>query len=73
MPEKRTWLKAMRKEKGLTLDEMGTLVGVSSQAIAYIESGDRNPSVKLAKRIGKVLKFRWLIFFEDEKTTSSAN
>lgn len=71
MAGKRTWLREMRKEKELTLEEVATLAGISSQMLSYLESGTRDPSVTTAKRIGKVLKFRWFIFFDDDATISN--
>lgn len=47
----------------LTQEEVATLIGVSKITYSSIESGVRNPSVDVAKRIGKALKFRWLMFF----------
>lgn len=32
-----------------------------------IESGDRKPTVKTAKKIAAALGFDWTLFFDDEK------
>ena len=66
----RTWLKEARKEKKLTQLELAQAVGVTEQYIYYIESGDRTPSVEIAKNIANVLGFDWTLFFpEPEEST----
>ena len=37
-------LKPLRKQKGLTMKQLGELVGVSESMIGYLESGERSPS-----------------------------
>lgn len=37
----------LRKQKGLTLEQLGAKVGVSHGMIARIESGSKEPSIKL--------------------------
>ncbi|WP_017187233.1 helix-turn-helix transcriptional regulator [Alkalibacillus haloalkaliphilus] len=63
---KRYWLIRLRKMKGLTQCEVAEMVGVARTTYAMIESNERNPSVKVAKKIAKALNFRWVIFFEEE-------
>jgi putative transcriptional regulator len=62
----REWLKKRRLNKELTQKEIADLVGISRSTYAMIESGERNPSVSVAKRIAGVLKFDWTIFFDDK-------
>ena len=62
----RTWLREIRLEKGLTLYELGELVGVSWQSISYYENGSRRPSPEIAIKIGKILGFPWTRFYEDD-------
>ena len=57
-------LKEKREKKGYTQQRLAYEVGVTQTAISLIESGDRAPSVLLAKKIGQVLDFTWTEFFE---------
>lgn len=41
-------LKEIRKEKGLSQSELATMVGVSRNTISSIETGQFNPTAKLA-------------------------
>lgn len=52
-----------RKGCGLTQQEMATELGISRSHYANIESGKRNPSPKLAQKIGAILNLDWKIFF----------
>ncbi|GGH16992.1 helix-turn-helix transcriptional regulator [Paenibacillus segetis] len=61
----RTWLIEIRTNANKTHDDIATEVDVSRQYYGMIESGIRNPSVDLAKRIAFILKFDWIIFFEE--------
>lgn len=59
-------LKVARAEKNLTQQELAKLVGVSRQTISSIETGQFNPSAKLALIICIALekKFEELFYFE---------
>lgn len=58
-------LAQMRKEKGLTQEQLARSCGVVRQCISNIECGQHKPSVSLAKRIARILKFDWTKFFEE--------
>ena len=47
-------LKALRKQKGLTQEELADAVEVTRQTIISLENGRYNPSLKLAMDIAKV-------------------
>ena len=57
MPNER--MKAARKEKGFSQDDLARAVGVSRQTVNRIERGDYNPTlnlcVALCKALGKTL------------------
>ena len=57
MPNER--MKAARKEKGFSQDDLARAVGVSRQTVNMIERGDYNPTlnlcVALCKALGKTL------------------
>lgn len=48
-------LKEKRIENNLTQLELANLVGVTPKYISFIENGERNPSLKVAQNIVKVL------------------
>ena len=48
-------LQAIRKERGLTTTELAEKVGVGARYIAFIEKGDRSPSLSLAARLAETL------------------
>ena len=57
-------LRLARERKGLTLLEVAKATSVSEGYMSLIETGQRRPSVDLAKRIAAVLDFDWTLFFE---------
>lgn len=62
----RKWLKELRSNKGLTQEEVALLSGISRSHYTSIEIGTKTPSVDVAKKIGKTLKFDWVIFFNNK-------
>ena len=58
-------LKAARSEKGLSLQQLADMVGVSRNTISSIETGQFNPTAKLALILCIALdkKFEELFFF----------
>lgn len=58
-------LKDIRIEKGLTQQELADECNVNRTTITNIENGIINPSVQLAKKLGKILGFDWTLFFSD--------
>lgn len=56
--ETRNWLKDLRKEKGLTVRGIAPLLDVSWTHYSDIENGRKNPSLQLAVRMSKFLKFK---------------
>lgn len=59
-------LKEARSETGISQGELAAQVGVSRQAISYIETGQFNPTAKLAPLLCIALdkKFEELFYFE---------
>lgn len=47
-------LVALRKEKGLTQQQVADMLGVTRSFYGMIETGDRNPTLDLAKRISEI-------------------
>lgn len=58
-------LKEARTEKGFSQQEMATIVGVSRNTISSIETGQFNPTAKLALILSIALdkKFEELFYF----------
>lgn len=58
----RTWL---CKRRGYRSQQMvAELAGISQNYYSCIETGARRPSVPTAKKLGEVLDFPWIWFFE---------
>ena len=62
----REWLKELRDNRGLTQEEVAVLSDISRSYYTCIEMGTKTPSVEVAKRISRTLKFDWVIFFNNE-------
>lgn len=60
----RNWLLEKRKNKKLTMREVALIAKIAESSFSLIESGQRNPSVSVAKRIAKLLDFDWTKFFD---------
>nr|WP_275051043.1 helix-turn-helix transcriptional regulator [Bifidobacterium pullorum] len=60
-------MRAARAEKGLSQAQLAELVGVSRQTISSIETGQFNPTAKLALILCVALdrKFEELFYFDD--------
>ena len=58
-------LKEIRKEKGMTLEELAQQCGVSAGYLCHLENGSRaHPSIEVMEKIAKVLnKTIFEIFF----------
>lgn len=59
----------MRDDRSLTQEEVAKLSGISRTHYTQIEIGSKTPSVDVAKRIAKTLKFNWTIFFEEKSSS----
>lgn len=60
----RQWLVEYRGNR--TQEEVARACGIHRGYYSLIESGERTPSVNVAKRIAKYFGFDWTIFFENE-------
>lgn len=60
----RFWLLEKRKNKEKTQDYIAYKARISRSMYAMIESGERNPSVPVAKNIARVLNFDWTLFLK---------
>lgn len=62
----REWLYDIRRESGKSQKEVAEDAGIAQSTYACIETGIRNPSVSIAKRISGALGFDWADFYNDE-------
>ena len=63
----RKWLVALRKAAGHTQADLAEMIGVSQPSYCNIEKGERRPSPKTAKALGRVLGFDWTRFYQEEE------
>lgn len=61
----RYWLVEIRKKAKMNQQSVSDAVGIKQASYCNIENGKRQPSVKCAKAIAKVLSFDWSMFFDD--------
>jgi len=63
----RDFLISVRKQKGKTVDELASKLGISASFYYKIEQGVRNPTIHLAKRIAEIFDSTVdELFFTDE-------
>ena len=62
-------LKCLRQERGLTLDALADLSGVSRAMISRIERGEASPTAALLARLCGALKLSMSSFFEAAETS----
>jgi transcriptional regulator with XRE-family HTH domain len=58
-----SWLEEIRKDKKLTRDDIATGAGITPNYYSMLIGG-RRPSVKVAKRVARVMGFDWTLFYE---------
>lgn len=61
----RGWLLEIRRKRNETQQQTADYLGIAQSTYACLESGTRNPSVPVAKKIGNALGFSWTDFFSD--------
>lgn len=59
-------LKEIRKNANYTQLNLANECGCERSTIGKIEAGSICPSVRLAKKIARVLNFDWTLFYQDE-------
>ena len=64
----RNWLKKARGNR--SRKEVAKNVGISESFYLKIETGERNCSVVVAKKVAKFLGFDWQKFYESEEHTN---
>jgi putative transcriptional regulator len=67
----RNWLLIIRKKNKLTQQQVACMANIKRTYYTQIETGSRNPSVKVAKSIAGVLGFDWTLFFKNEENDAT--
>ncbi|MBE4909102.1 helix-turn-helix domain-containing protein [Bacillus luteolus] len=62
----REWLKRLRKERGLTQEDVASKSFINRAFYAQIENGTRNPSFEVARNIASTLGVSSSVFFTNE-------
>ena len=57
-------IKTLRKELGLTQEDLAFEVGVNRSYMGFIERGERNPSLAMLKKIAKALEVSLSVLFQ---------
>ena len=70
---KREWLADLRKQAKMSQQSVANIIGISRQYYGFIENGERDPSVNVAKRLGELFGFDWTIFYEDKSYKTLRN
>ncbi|MDO4719591.1 MAG: helix-turn-helix transcriptional regulator [Peptostreptococcaceae bacterium] len=62
-------LEEIRKEKGITQEELASILEVSRQTIGSLENGRYNPSIILAFKIARFFRLRVeeIFIYEEEE------
>ena len=67
-------LKDYRVKAGISQNDLAVAVGVSQRYIAFLENGERNPSLEIARKISDYFKTSIEeIFLPNECTNSTQN
>ena len=63
----------LRKQKGLSQDELATDLNISQSSVSNYESGATNPDVFILEKIAEYFKVPVTYFFSDEKSVFYTN
>jgi len=67
---RRNWL--IRVRGGKSQQVIAQQCGISQNFYSWLERGERNPSVEVAKKIATVLGFDWTLFYEDGEASQQS-
>jgi transcriptional regulator with XRE-family HTH domain len=68
----RDTLVGRRKELGFSQTDVAERADIARNYLSEIETGERTPSVPVAKRLGPVLGLPWTIFYEVAEPSRAA-
>lgn len=61
-------LKQIRKQKGLSQEEVQKLTGINRNNISRYENGKREPNINTLKKLAKAYNIDIIVFFELPKS-----
>jgi transcriptional regulator with XRE-family HTH domain len=61
----RQWIKELREAQKMSQYTVAQNANITQAYFCLIESGEKHPSVRVAKAIANVLGFDWQRFYED--------
>lgn len=61
----------LRKERGMTQQQVAEILGITRSFYGMIETGDRNPTLELAKRIAELFQVEIEQIFFGEKSNET--
>lgn len=64
-------IREVRKEKGLTIKQLGNLCGISEQNMGNYERGVRTPKLETIKKIAKALEIPYTQLIDDESSNEA--
>ena len=62
-------IREIRKQRKMTMKQLGDIVGVTESAIGHYETGKREPSYELLRKISKALDCRVADLFEADENS----
>ncbi|MDU0332569.1 helix-turn-helix transcriptional regulator [Paenibacillus sp. 3LSP] len=69
----RSWLVTARESFNMSHEDVAEKAKITRQYYGMIENGQRDPSVKVAQRLGEILNVNWTIFFESTSNKKLPN
>ena len=60
-------LRELRVKKGLTMKQLGEMVGVSEASISLYENGVHRPKMETAKKLATILGCSWPDVYDNQK------
>ena len=67
----RKWLVERRKSREMTQMDIAAKTGISRAYYTQLETGQRDPSIKVAIRLAEILDLEWTWFYEKQTTGRS--
>lgn len=58
-------LREIRGQRGWTMKDISSKIGISESYYCLIENDKRTPSVNVAKKLGDLLQIEWADFYSD--------
>ena len=62
------WIRARRKEKGLSREELAEMIGVSLNSIRFYEEGRRRPTIETLEKLAKALDVKMDDLFNGKRS-----